>query len=93
MNAEIDKLKSQLATYSKSEVKSWGEIKEERMPKYHLEEDDIYIRIISDEQDKFLLTHRQFDKTKGNRGWVDKDMPMVLVQIENVPYMTYYSRL
>lgn len=71
--------------YNRNEPpKDDSEILEELKCKYRIIEDDDYCRIISMEKDCTVSYHREFDKSKGNHGWVDKGSALISLKEDNM---------
>lgn len=62
------------------------------MCQYKIVEDDDYCRIISLEVDETVSFHREFDKSKSNHGWVNKDEALISLKGDNAFGMVLDNR-
>ena len=60
---------------------------------YRLEEDSDYIRIYNQEKGATVSFRREFDKSKGNHNWVDKDSALITLIVDGFNLNLYHPTI
>jgi hypothetical protein len=61
--------------------------------RHRVEEDSNYLYVISEEKDKTVTFHRNFDLKKSNHNWVNKKEPVITIKFDDFNLSSYESQI